>query len=110
MSKPILRGQVYYCDLGEQEGFIQTGNRPVLVVQSNYGNKHSPTTIVAPITTSQNNDLPTHFSIELEKKSIVLCEQLRTINIADLGKPLYYLNARELIILDQTLSVSLGIK
>ena len=61
MSKVILRGQVYTCDLGgvEKGSNVQAGKRPVLVVQNNYGNRYSPTVLVAPITTNLTA-MPTH--------------------------------------------------
>ncbi len=80
----ISRGEVYYADLSPVIGSEQGGYRPVLVVQNNKGNKYSTTVIVAPVSSRiTKNALPTHVFIELEglqKKSIVLLEQLRTID------------------------------
>lgn len=81
------RFQIYTCDLGENDGSVQSGNRPVLIVQSNA--LLSPTVIVAPITSSiKKTDMVSHIVLsdepELAKNSMVLLEQLRTVNISDL--------------------------
>lgn len=80
----IVRGEVYYADLSPVIGSEQGGYRPVLVVQNNKGNRFSTTVIVAPISSKlTKNHLPTHVFIELEglqKKSVILLEQLRTID------------------------------
>lgn len=80
----IMRGEVYYADLSPVVGSEQGGYRPVLVVQNNKGNKYSTTVIVAPVSSkTTKNPLPTHVLIELDglqKKSVVLLEQLRTID------------------------------
>ena len=80
----VMRGEVYYADLSPVIGSEQGGYRPVLVVQNNKGNKYSTTVIVAPVSSKiMKNPLPTHVLIELDglqKKSIVLLEQLRTID------------------------------
>lgn len=80
----VMRGEVYYADLSPVIGSEQGGYRPVLVVQNNKGNKYSTTVIVAPVSSKiMKNPLPTHVLIELDglqKKSVVLLEQLRTID------------------------------
>ena len=79
-----MRGDIYYADLGSALGSIQGGTRPVLIVQNNMGNMHAPTTIVCPITSAMKHRLPTHVNLNksggLVKDSIVLCEQIMTIN------------------------------
>lgn len=87
MKREILKGQIYYADLGAAFNSEQSGVRPVLVIQNNTGNKYSPTTIVAAITSSQSKaKLPTHVELKadevegINKDSIVLCEQIRTID------------------------------
>lgn len=107
-ERPILRGEVYNCDLGDREGSVQGGYRPVVVVQNNYGNMNSDTVIVAPVTSKDKPILPTHFSIVLDKKSIVLCEQIQTIPKSKLSKKIYYLSKEEMINLDHALRISLG--
>jgi mRNA interferase MazF len=81
----IKRGQIYYCDFNPTVGSEQGGYRPCLVIQNNMGNRYSPTTIVAIITTRKTKaNLPTHIWLNAEcglpKESMVECEQIRTID------------------------------
>lgn len=80
----ISRGEIYYADLSPVVGSEQGGYRPVVVLQNNKGNKFSTTVIVAPISSRMTkNPLPTHVIVEnefLEKKSVILLEQIRTID------------------------------
>ena len=80
----IKRGDIFYADLNPVVGSEQGGVRPVLVVQNNVGNKYSPTLVVLPLSTAKKNYLPTHIHIKgskaLPKDSIVLAEQIRTID------------------------------
>ena len=86
MSKPYLRGEMYYADLGDGVGSEQNGYRPVLIIQNDTGNRHSPTVIVAAISSKidAKAKLPTHYLLKaengLELPSLVLLEQLRTID------------------------------
>ena len=80
----IHRGEIYYADLSPVVGSEQGGYRPVIVLQNNKGNRYSTTIIVAPISSKlTKNPLPTHVMVEnncLEKKSVILLEQIRTID------------------------------
>ena len=82
----MRRGDVYYADLRPVIGSEQGGVRPVLIIQNDVGNKHSPTVICAAITSKMNKaKLPTHIELdarryEMVKDSVVLLEQLRTID------------------------------
>ena len=79
----IKRGDIFYADLDPVVGSEQGGIRPVLIVQNNVGNKHSPTVVVVPISSVRKKDLPVHIQIrcsELPKNSTVLAEQIRTID------------------------------
>ena len=80
----IHRGEIYYADLSPVVGSEQGGYRPVVVLQNNKGNRYSTTIIVAPISSKlTKNPLPTHVMVEnncLEKKSVILLEQIRTID------------------------------
>ena len=82
--KDIKRNEIYYADLNPVIGSEQGGVRPVLVIQNDMGNKYSPTTIVAAITSRHNQaKLPTHIEIGedvFEKDSVVLLEQIRTVD------------------------------
>ena len=82
----IKRGEIYYADLSPVVGSEQGGVRPVLIIQNDVGNKHSPTIIVAAITSKQNKaKLPTHIELsakryDMERDSVILLEQLRTVD------------------------------
>ena len=86
MEQQIKRGDIYYADLSPVVGSEQGGLRPVLIVQNNVGNKHSPTVIAAAITSQINKArLPTHIELAghsygLNKDSVILLEQMRTID------------------------------
>lgn len=86
MNRTYLRGDMYYADLGRGIGSEQEGYRPVLILQNNTGNKYSPTVIVAAISSKVDAKakLPTHYLLKaengLELPSLVLLEQLRTID------------------------------
>ena len=84
MKKPILRGELYYADLEPVIGSEQGGERPVVILQNNKGNQHSPTVIVAPLTTQKIKPrLPTHVTVSgngLKSSSLILLEQIRTID------------------------------
>ena len=101
------------ANLPEIGGSIQHGYRPVVIVQNNIGNKFSPTTIVVPVTTKKKNKnyMPTHIKVnrlkELNKDSVVLCEQILTINQKDLEKYVGTLNRRKMIELNVALAVSI---
>ena len=112
----IKKGDLYFADLSPVTGSEQGGIRPVLVVQNDVGNKCSPTIIVAAITSRRNKaDLPTHVEIEadgngLSKNSVVLLEQLRTIDKRRLRERIGTIDKTRLPEVDEALSVSLGIE
>jgi mRNA interferase MazF len=112
----IKKGDLYFADLSPVMGSEQGGVRPVLVVQNDVGNKFSPTIIVAAITSRKNKaDLPTHVAIEaggngLSKNSIVLMEQLRTIDKKRLKERIGTIDKTRLPEVNEALSVSLGIE
>ena len=84
----MKRGDIYLLDLKENRGSIQAGKRPVIVIQNDIGNLYSPITIVCGITSVKKKWLPTHLFISksggLRKNSIILCEQIFTVNKSDL--------------------------
>ena len=86
----ILQGEIWLADLGERSGNIQSGKRPVIVLQNDVGNKYSPTTIVVPLTSQIKNLLPVHCDVGVEcglkKTSTSLMEQITTINQSQLIK------------------------
>lgn len=113
-NRKIRRGDIYYADLSPIVGSEQGGIRPVLVIQNDVGNKYSPTVIVAPITTRKNKPrLPTHVWIgnlpHVWEDSIVLTEQVRTIDKARLQKHVTRLNKKKMNRVDRALKISFGI-
>ena len=118
--KGIKRGEVYYADLSPGVGSEQDGFRPVVIVQNNLGNKHSSTTIAVAITSRKTkSNIPTHVVIEptdwlsgLNRmvQSIILTEQIRTIDKSRLGRYLCTLTEEQMKKVDQALHISLDLK
>jgi mRNA interferase MazF len=114
MHKSILRGELYYADLNPVIGSEQGGIRPVLVIQNDIGNQHSPTTIIAAITSkTMKTLLPTQCILPvqsgLERESIVLLEQIRTIDKKRIRERIGTLAQNEMRSIDIALAVSLGL-
>lgn len=111
----VRRGDIYYADLSPVVGSEQGGIRPVLIVQNDVGNKFSPTVIAAAITSQRfKTSLPTHIQVDaqdcgLSKDSIVLLEQVRTIDKRRLKEKMGNLDEYDMNRVNQALSVSLGI-
>ena len=111
----VRRGEIYYADLSPVVGSEQGGIRPVLIVQNDVGNRHSPTVIAAAITSRQDkNRLPTHISVRadrcgLAKDSIILAEQIRTLDKRRLRERAGQITAADQKRVDQALDVSLGL-
>ena len=111
----IKKGDLYFADLSPVTGSEQGGIRPVPVVQNDVGNKYSPTIIVAAVTSRRNKaDLPTHVEIAadgngLSKNSVILLEQLRTIDKTRLKERIGTIDRNRLPEVNEALSVSLGI-
>ncbi len=111
----IRRGDVFYADLRPVVGSEQGGIRPVLIIQNDMGNKHSPTVICAAITSRMNKaKLPTHVELpcaenEMEKDSVILLEQLRTVDKQRLREKVCHLNDTKLQQVDEALLVSLSL-
>lgn len=111
----IKRGDIYYADLSPVIGSEQGGIRPVLIVQNDVGNKYSPTVIAAAITSQQfKTKLPTHISVNasvcgLSKDSVVLLEQIRTLDKKRLREKMGNLPETDMTRIDNALSVSIGL-
>ena len=109
----IKRGDVYYADLSPIVGSEQGGVRPVVIVQNDKGNRYSKTVIIAPISKKMSKPpIPTHviFSDEaLSYVSMILCEQLRTIDKKRLRQKVTHLSSEIMEQVDQALKVSLGL-
>jgi mRNA interferase MazF len=107
----VKRGQVYYADLSPVVGSEQGGYRPVVIIQNDIGNIHSPTTIVACVTSVQTKSkLPTHIELPLFKDSIILMEQLRTIDKRRLTYLIAEVDNETVKAIDKAIMISLGIE
>lgn len=112
----VKRGDIYYADLSPVVGSEQGGIRPVLIIQNDVGNRYSPTVIAAAITSQQDKaKLPTHISVQaegsgLQKNSIVLLEQVRTIDKRRLKEKMGNLDIGIMDQVDRALSVSFGLQ
>ena len=110
----IKRGQIYYADLSPIVGSEQDGCRPVLILQNDMGNRFSPTTIVAPITSTKlNTHFPTYVRVDIEglvSGSVVLLEQIRTIDKSRLDEYVGKLDKNLMGKVDHAIITSLGIK
>jgi len=110
----IKRGELYYADLSPVVGSEQGGVRPVLILQNDIGNKYSPTVIVAAITSQINKaKLPTHIELSseeyhLQKDSVVLLEQIRTIDKKRLQQSLGQLTVEKMNEVNRAMLISLG--
>lgn len=111
----IKRGEIYYADLSPVVGSEQGGIRPVLIVQNDVGNKHSPTVIAAAITSQKEKaKLPTHIDLNsgncgLAKDSVVLLEQIRTIDKKRLRERMGELDTTSMTQINSALTVSFGL-
>lgn len=109
----IRRGDIYYADLRPVIGSEQGGIRPVLIIQNDTGNKHSPTVIIAAITSKMNKaKLPTHVEVDsykynIIKDSVILLEQLRTIDKKRLKDKVCHLDDEILSAVNEALAISL---
>ena len=109
----MRRGDIYYADLRPVVGSEQGGVRPVLIIQNDVGNRHSPTVICAAITSKMNKaKLPTHIELsagkyDMVKDSVILLEQLRTIDKKRLKDKVCHLDSSMLFKVDKALEVSL---
>ena len=111
----VKRGEIYYADLSPVVGSEQGGIRPVLIVQNDIGNKFSPTVIAAAITSrTGKTPLPTHIQVDakdsgLQKDSIVLLEQVRTLDKQRLRTRMGALDEKDMARIDRAIFVSLGL-
>lgn len=109
------RGDIYYADLSPVRGSEQGGIRPVLIIQNDIGNKHSPTTIIACLTTkcAEKHKLPTHILLSkdcgLPKDSMALLEQIRTIDKSRLTNRIGKLNEEDMHKVERALMISVGV-
>ena len=115
MESTVKRGDIFYADLSPVVGSEQGGTRPVLIVQNDTGNRHSPTVIAAAITSQTGKArLPTHIniaggSVGLSKDSVILLEQIRTIDKKRLKEKTGCLAAEDLQKINKGLNISFGL-
>ena len=116
MDRIIKRGDIYYANLNPVIGSEQGGTRPVLIISNDIGNRHSPTVIVAAITSRVHTKakLPTHTAIRdfegLNKDSIILLEQIRTIDKKRLQEYIGMLSESEMARVDKALAISVALE
>lgn len=112
----IKRGDIFFADLRPVVGSEQGGVRPVLIIQNDVGNRHSPTVICAAITSRMNKaKLPTHISLDMNKydlmkDSVILLEQIRTIDKSRLKEKVCHLDEEILEKINQALCISLSLE
>ena len=113
----VKRGEIYYADMNNITGSEQGGKRPVLIIQNNMGNKYSPTTIVAVITSKHKRNLPTHVLVHkdemngLKCDSTVALEQIRTIDKSRLKEKIGHIEDEQIINkINSALGVSFGLE
>ncbi len=111
----VKRGDIYYADLSPVVGSEQGGVRPVLIIQNDVGNKYSPTVIATAITSQINKaKMPTHIELDaneygLSKDSVVLAEQIRTIDKQRLKEKIGHLDDRLMTRVNEALEISFGL-
>ena len=116
MDNSVKRGDIFYADLSPVVGSEQGGVRPVLIVQNDTGNRHSPTVIAAAITSQTGKaKLPTHIELSahtcgLPKESVVLLEQIRTLDKRRLREHMGRLDEAQMQRVDNAIAVSFGLR
>jgi mRNA interferase MazF len=116
MTMIVKRGDIFYADLSPVVGSEQGGVRPVIIIQNDVGNKYSPTVIVAAITSQINKaKLPTHVEISseeygLNKDSVVLLEQIRTLDKRRLKEKIGHMTDEDMSKVDEALLISVGLQ
>ncbi|NPV53500.1 MAG: type II toxin-antitoxin system PemK/MazF family toxin [Firmicutes bacterium] len=111
----IRRGDIYYADLNPVIGSEQGGIRPVIILQNDIGNRYSPTTIVAAVTSKiKRAKLPTHVELsaarsKLDVDSVALLEQIRTLDTRRLKEKVSHLDPRTMEKINKALEISLGL-
>lgn len=110
----VYRGEIYYANLSPSQGSEQGGFRPVVILQNNTGNRHAPTTIIAPLTTQFGKRLmPTHVELEedcgIQHRSLILLEQIRTISKSRLSDKIGAVPPDTMVKVDQAIKISMGV-
>ena len=116
MIRKVKRGEIYLVNISSSLGSVQNGVRPVLVIQNNKGNKYSPTVIVACLSSQIDHKahLPTHYilpeGLGLKFRTMVLCEQIRSVDKQCFIKYIGKVPKRWMTIIDKKVMISLGIE
>lgn len=109
----VYRGDIFYGRIPKEDGSVQGGTRPVVVLQNDIGNKYSPTVIIAKITSQINKaNIPTHVKIKkdgLKNESVIMLEQIATLDKKDLLTKVDSLDFRELRAVEKVLKISMGL-
>ena len=111
----VSRGEIYFAELNPVQGSEQGGTRPVLIIQNDIGNTYSPTTIVLAITSQLNKArLPTHVAVQaaesgLARDSVILAEQMRTIDKSRLRQKVATLQPRTMRRIENAMAISIGL-
>jgi len=111
----VMRGEIYFAELNPVQGSEQGGTRPVLIIQNDVGNAYSPTTIVMPITSKiAKAKLPTHVELSsaqsgLARDSVILAEQIRTIDKSRLKKKVAVLDNQSMGVVGAAMAISIGL-
>lgn len=111
----IRRGDIYYANLDPVRGSEQAGRRPVLVIQNDVGNEHSPTIIIAPLTTKRfSKEYPTNVFLKrgagaLKEDSTVLLSQIRTVDRERLERKIGSISGGLVELVDEAIKISLGV-
>lgn len=111
-SREIKRGEIYSVDLPlEDNGCVQKGKRPCLIIQNDTGNKYSPNVLIVPITSKQKTSLPTHIYLNniLIKDSTILCEQIMTISKWRIREKMGELDCDTMKLVNKALICELGL-
>lgn len=114
-EQKIKRGDIYIADLEKVKGSEQGGIRPVVIIQNNIGNRFSPTVIVAPVTSKveKKHKQPTHVYFDkvadLDKSSVIMMEQLRTIDKSRLSDYMGHIDKENMNEINKALAISIGL-
>ena len=106
-EKDVHRGEIWFVELGDNKGSVQSNKRPALIISNEMSNLHSDILMVIPITSKNKIELPTHVPIKLKYESLILCEQITTISKKCLCNCVRELNDDEMKMVENAIKISL---
>ena len=106
-EKEVHRGEIWFVELGNNRGSVQSNKRPALIISNELNNMHSDILMVIPITSKNKVKLPTHVLIKLKYESLILCEQITTISKKCLCNKVRSLNDEEMKMVEEAIKISL---